>query len=127
MDADASFAIETAEQFWKGSVSKQINMWFFDHVNRILELDKVFEAPCETHEHIDDALRSFLSLTTQFKRRFSCGLNWTWRASLIAGRGLRGIGIRLRKMLLQPAQLQTVSVQSGLCSASAALLFAPGS
>jgi hypothetical protein len=32
------------------------------------ELDNVLRTPCETHEHIDDALRSFLTLTTQFKR-----------------------------------------------------------
>lgn len=33
------------------------------------ELFKIVNTPCETHEDIDDVLRSYLAFTSQFKRR----------------------------------------------------------
>ena len=36
--------------------------------NGVTALDDTFKAPHETHEHIDDTLRAFLALTSQYKR-----------------------------------------------------------
>lgn len=33
-----------------------------------VELFKIVNAPCESHDEIDDVLRSYLAFTTQFKR-----------------------------------------------------------
>ncbi|KAK5172966.1 pre-rRNA processing [Saxophila tyrrhenica] len=51
MDEDVSPPIEEEEQFWD-------------------ELERVLKAPCETHEDIDDALRSFLALTTEHRKDY---------------------------------------------------------
>ncbi|KAF2481982.1 hypothetical protein BDY17DRAFT_174984 [Neohortaea acidophila] len=51
MDADGEDGFENEEQFW-------------------LALDEISEAPYESHEHIDNALRSFLALTTLYKQTY---------------------------------------------------------
>lgn len=65
-------------------------------------LDDIVAAPCETSEHIDDALRTFLAFTTTFKRRHrdeteSHGLRV--RADLNE-RGVSSVGVRCRTVLL---------------------------
>jgi len=48
---DVAYQVEDAAQFWAG-------------------LDKIVASPCDTHEAIDDALRSYLAFTTTFKHEY---------------------------------------------------------
>ncbi|KAJ9620904.1 pre-rRNA processing [Taxawa tesnikishii (nom. ined.)] len=48
MELDVSYSLENEQQFWD-------------------ELQDIVSVPCETHELIDNALRTFLSFTTAFK------------------------------------------------------------
>lgn len=68
MDADDSpTIIENEKHFWEGEVWHTTTDMGPNAHNISVELDTVLEAPCETHEDIDDALRSYIALTTQFK------------------------------------------------------------
>ena len=66
MDVEVPESLESEEQFWEGNsrALKSID----PSLTCFTELDKIVAAPFETHEHIDDALRSFLAFTTANKR-----------------------------------------------------------
>lgn len=68
MDADGEDGFENEEQFWLGSWNALPPMARTIFANQSTALDEISEAPYESHEHIDNALRSFLALTTLYKR-----------------------------------------------------------
>ncbi|QDS71375.1 hypothetical protein FKW77_002657 [Venturia effusa] len=51
MDFEVSYNLDSAEQFW-------------------LELEDILSAQCQSHESIDNALRSYLAFTTNFKGEY---------------------------------------------------------
>ena len=67
MDAEVTHSIESETQFWDGELRRNTHS-SGQPIDNNTELRNVFEKPCEAYEHIDDALRSFLALATQFKR-----------------------------------------------------------
>lgn len=59
--------------------------------NQCAALDEISEAPYESHEHIDNALRSFLALTTLYKRT-RAPLTYPAPSALTARREVPAVG-----------------------------------
>jgi hypothetical protein len=65
MDLEVNHGTHAEEQFWDGK-------FVFIPVNAVvanmsLELDETLSKECETHSHIDDVLRSYLTLVAESK------------------------------------------------------------
>lgn len=68
-DNELSFDVESEEQFWDGrSCCPSRYATGQTCAEHNTGLDNVFAAPSDNHEAIDDALRSFIAITTRFKR-----------------------------------------------------------
>ena len=74
MDFEVSYDLDNAEQFWEGEPCMSVLLccvdvcvdWANDDA-RWIELDDIVSTRCQTHETIDNALRSYLSFTTKYR------------------------------------------------------------
>lgn len=66
MDAEASYNLENEQQFWQGTRGSIDRLSIADIV--WTELENIVSGPGDSHELIDNALRSYLTLTASFKR-----------------------------------------------------------
>jgi hypothetical protein len=65
MDLEVDHGTHAEEQFWDGKLVVVPARIVGAH--RCLELDETLSKECETHSHIDDVLRSYLTLVAESK------------------------------------------------------------
>lgn len=66
----------------------------------LVELEDIVASPCETHELIDNALRSFLGFTTTFKSVLIFLWHVAWQKLMVGCRGIPSVRVRRCAMLL---------------------------
>jgi len=67
MESEEAYSVEDEQQFWDGAYLFAFRPALFsDHAPQT-ELEECVSADCQTHGLIDNALRTFLSLTTTFR------------------------------------------------------------
>ncbi|KAK5007020.1 hypothetical protein LTR28_005772, partial [Elasticomyces elasticus] len=65
MDTDTSHTVDNEQKFWDG-MNVYLSMPKYTLLIMFPELDGIVSARCETHELIDDALRSYLAFTSTY-------------------------------------------------------------
>lgn len=65
MAFEVSYSLENEQQFWDGEPAPP--RWHLAAANRDSELDDIVSTRCQEHEAIDNALRSYLNVTTSYK------------------------------------------------------------
>jgi len=65
MDFEVSYSLDNEQQFWDGACRPRVQLR--NESNCFAELDDIISADTKTHELIDNALRSYLRFTANFK------------------------------------------------------------
>jgi hypothetical protein len=66
MAFEVSYSLENEQQFWDGECARNPTT-ALHRLTRATELDDIVSAHCQSHEAIDNSLRSFLNVTTNYK------------------------------------------------------------
>src|ERR1700712_126056 len=71
-----------------------------------VELEEILAAPCDSHEAIDNSLRSYLAFTTNFKGMTICSKRLQKRPRADKTRGVPPVGLRCCALLIPTARIK---------------------
>lgn len=79
MDLEVSYNLDNEQQFWEGMhlhPPPRKPRGYLLTYPALVELEDIVSAQCESHELIDNALRAYLSFTTNFKGNRAPSVTW---------------------------------------------------